>query len=85
MLVEFLLFGADLVDMTNTTNTIIATIIASIDVIVIVSTVEQHGDSLLLLKFRSSVSNVVAHGRLTCKWVLNNYHPFSLLFSNVLH
>ena len=85
MLVEFLLFGADLVDMTNTTNTIIATIIASIDVIVIVSTVEQYSDSLLLLKFRSSVSNVVAHGRLTCKWVLNNYHPFSLLFSNVLH
>lgn len=85
MLVEFLLFGADLVDMTNTTNTIIATIIASIDVIVIVSTVERHSDSLLLLKFRSSVSNVVAHGRLTCKWVLNNYHPFSLLFSNVLH
>ena len=85
MLVEFLLFGADLVDMTNTTNTIIATIIASIDVTVIVSTVEQHSDSLLLLKFRSSVSNVVAHGRLTCKWVLNNYHPFSLLFSNVLH
>ena len=85
MLVEFLLFGADLVDMTTTNNTIIATIIASIDVIVIVSTVEQHSDSLLLLKFRSSVSNVVAHGRLTCKQVLNNYHPFSLLFSNVLH
>ena len=70
--------------MTTTNNTIIATIIASIDVIVIVLTVEQHSDSLLLLKFRSSVSNVVAHGRLTCKWVLNNYHPFSLLFSNVL-
>ena len=67
MLVEFLLFGADLVDMTTNNNTIIATIIASIDVIVIVSTVEQHSDSLLLLKFRSSVSNVVAHGRLTCK------------------
>ena len=67
MLVEFLLFGADLVDMTTTNNTIIATIIVSIDVIVIVSTVEQHSDSLLLLKFRASVSNVVAHGRLTCK------------------
>ena len=52
---------------TNNTITVIATIIASIDVIVIVSTVEQHSDSLLLLKFRSSVSNVVAHGRLTCK------------------
>ena len=71
--------------MTTTNNTIITTIIASIDVIVIVSSVEQHSDSLLLLKFRSSVSNFVAHGRLTCKWVLNNYHPFSLLFSNVLH
>ena len=85
MLVEFLLFGADLVDMTTNDNTIVATIIASIDVIVIVSTVEQHSDSLLFVKFRSSASNVVAHGRLTCKWVLNNYHPFSLLFSNVLH
>ena len=71
--------------MTTTNNTIIATIIASIDVIVIVSTVEQHRDSLLFVKFRSSASNVVAHGRLTCKWVLNNYHPFSLLFGNVLH
>ena len=71
--------------MTTNNNTTIATIIASIDVIVIVSTVEQHSDSLLLLKFRSSVSNFVADGRLTCKWVLNNYHPFSLLFSNVLH
>ena len=70
--------------MTTTNNTTIATIIASIDVIVIVSTVEQHSDSLLFVKFRSSASNVVAHGRLTCKWVLNNYHPFSLLFSNVL-
>ena len=69
--------------MTTTNNTIIATIIASIDVIVVVSTVEQHRDSLLFVKFRSSASNVVAHGRLTCKWVLNNYHPFSLLFSNV--
>ena len=85
MLVEFLLFGADLVDMTTTNNTIIATIIASIDVIVIVSTVEQHSDSLLFVKFMSSASNIVAHGRLTCKWVLNNYHPFRLLFSNVLH
>ena len=79
MLVEFLLFGADLVDMTTTNNTIIATIIVSIDVIVIVSTVEQHSDSLLFVQFRSSASNVVAHGR------LNNYHPFSLLFSDVLH
>ena len=70
MLVEFLLFGADLVDMTTTNNTIIATIIASIDVIVIVSTVEQHSDSLLFVKFRASASNVVAHGRLTFKWVL---------------
>ena len=73
---------------TNNTITVIATIIASIasiDVIVIVSTVEQHSDSLLFVQFRSSASNVVAHGRLTCKWVLNNYHPFSLLFSNVLH
>lgn len=60
-------FGADLVDVTNTTNTIIATIIASIDVIVIASSVEQHSDSLLFVKFRSSASNVVAHGRLTCK------------------
>ena len=56
-------FGADLVDLTNTTNTIIA----SIDVIVIASSVEQHSDSLLFVKFRSSASNVVAHGRLTCK------------------
>ena len=71
--------------MTNTTNTIIATILVSMDVLVIVSSVEQHSDSLLFVKFRSSASNVVAHGRLTCKWVLNNYHPFSLLFSNVLH
>ena len=52
---------------TNNTITVIATIIVSIDVIVIVSTIEQHSDSLLLLKFRASVSNVVAHGRLTCK------------------
>ena len=79
MLVEFLLFGADLVDMTTNDTTIIATIIASIDVIVIASPVEQHSDSLLFVQFRSSASNVVAHGR------LNNYHPFSLLFSNVLH
>ena len=71
--------------MTTNNNTTIATIIASIDVIVIVSSVEQHSDSLLFVKFRSSACNVVAHGRLTCKWVLNNYHPFSLLFSNVLH
>ena len=65
MLVEFLLFGADLVDMTTTNNTtaIIATIIASIDVIVIVSTVEQHSDSLLFVQFRSSASNVVACSR----------------------
>ena len=70
---------------TNTTTiTVIATIIASIDVIVIVSTVEQHSDSLLFVKFRSLASIGHGHGRLTCKWVLNNYHPFSLLFSNVL-
>ena len=53
--------------MTNTTNTIIATILVSVDVIVIASSVEQHSDSLLFVKFRSSTSNVVAHGRLTCK------------------
>ena len=33
--------------MTTTNNTIIATIIASIDVIVIVSSVEQHSDSVV--------------------------------------
>ena len=78
-------FGADLLDMTNTTNTIIATILVSIDVLVIISSVEQHSDSLLFVKFRPSAYNVVADGRLTCKKVLNNYHPFSSLFSNVLH
>jgi len=39
VLFEFL-FGTDLVDMTTTNNTIIATIVVSIDVIVIVSSVE---------------------------------------------
>ena len=65
--------------MTTNDTTIIATIIASIDVIVIVSSVEQHSDSLLFLKFRSSVSNVVAHGRLTCKQVLNIIHSVHCL------
>ena len=53
--------------MTATNNAIIATILVSIDVLVSVSSVEQHSDSLLSVKFRPSASNVVAHGRLTCK------------------
>lgn len=65
MLFEFL-FAAGLVEMTtNNKATMITIIIAIIDVIVIVSSVKQHSDSLLFVKFRSSASNVVAEGRLT--------------------